>query len=211
MKRWHSAVQTGLFAALSLTSASIWAASISTNFTATSNYIWRGVTQTNDDAAIQGGADYTINKNFYAGAWTSNVAGDYELDLYGGYTNKFGEFDFDAGLITYQYPGNAGIDDFTEAYAGAIYKNYSAKISLDINESDIYLEGAADFELPDKYVLTAHVGIYSYDQAGKTDYNDYSVALSKAELSFALSDTSENLKQGQSDNMRVNISWNKSF
>ena len=73
MKRWHFAVQTGLFTALSLVSASILAGSISTNFTATSNYIWRGVTQTNEQAAIQGGADYTINKNFYAGAWTSNV------------------------------------------------------------------------------------------------------------------------------------------
>ena len=125
MKRWYLAVQTGLFTALSLVSASILAGSISTNFTATSNYIWRGVTQTNEQAAIQGGADYTINKNFYAGAWTSNVetsngTGDYELDIYGGYTNKFGEFDFDAGLITYQYLGNAGIDDFTEAYAGAV-------------------------------------------------------------------------------------------
>jgi len=211
MKRWHLAVQTGLFTALSLVSASILAGSISTNFTATSNYIWRGVTQTNEQAAIQGGADYTINKNFYAGAWTSNVetsngTGDYELDIYGGYTNKFGEFDFDAGLITYQYLGNAGIDDFTEAYAGAVYKNYSAKISYDVNESDIYLEGAADFELPDKYLLTAHIGVYSYDRAGATDYNDYSATLSKGEISFMVSNTDIT-----NDSVKVNVSWNKTF
>lgn len=210
MKRWHSAVQTGLVAALSLASAFTWAGSISTNFTATSNYIWRGVSQTNDQAAIQGGADYTINKNFYAGAWTSNVksgnTGDYELDLYGGYTDKFGEFNFDAGVITYQYPGKAGIDDFTEAFAGATYKNFSAKISFDISESDIYLEGAADFDLPDKYLLTAHIGVYNYDRAGYTDYNDYSATLSKGELSFMVSDTDLS-----NDNIKVNISWNKTF
>jgi len=206
MKRWHSAVQSGLFVALSITSASIWAGSISTNLTATSNYIWRGVSQTNDQAAIQGGADYTINKNFYFGAWTSNVTNDTELDIYGGYTNKFGEFDFDAGFITYQYIGNSGQDDFTETFAGARYKNYSAKISLDINESDIYLEGAADFDLPDKYLLTAHLGIYSFDRAGRTDYNDYSATISKGELSFKVSNTDIS-----NDNIKVNVSWNKTF
>ncbi len=211
MKLRTLAIKIGLLAALSLGATATWAAQLSTNLTATSNYIWRGVTQTNDAAAIQGGADYTISKRFYAGAWTSNIAGDTELDIYGGYTNKFGAFDFDAGIVTYQYLGDSGTDDFTEVYAGAVYKNYSAKVSVDINETNIYLEGAADFELPDKYVLTAHVGIYSFDQAGRTDYNDYSVTISKSELSFSLSDTSENLAQGQSDNIRVNISWNKTF
>lgn len=211
MKLRTSVIKTGLILALSLGVASAWAAQISSNLTATSNYIWRGVTQTDDAAAVQGGADYTINKHFYAGTWTSNIASDTELDLYGGYTNKFGAFDFDAGLITYQYLGDSGTDDFTEAYAGAVYKNYSAKVSVDINESNIYLEGAADFELPDKYLLTAHVGIFRFDQAGRTDYNDYSATLSKGELSFSVSDTSKNVAQGQSDNIRVNISWNKTF
>ncbi len=204
-------IKSGLLAALALGVTPVWAAQISTNLTVTSNYIWRGVTRTDDAAAVQGGADYTINKHFYAGAWTSNTASDTELDLYGGYTNKFGEFDFDAGVITYQYLGDSGTDDFTEIYAGTVYKNYSAKVSVDVNETNIYLEGAADFELPGRYVLTAHVGIFRFDQAGRTDYNDYSVTISKGDLSFSLSDTSENLAQGQSDNMRVNISWNKFF
>ncbi len=211
MKLRTLAIKTGLLAALALSATPMWAAQISTNLTATSNYIWRGVTQTDDAAAVQGGVDYTINKHFYTGAWTSNIASDTELDIYGGYTNKFGAFDFDAGIITYQYLGDSGTDDFTEIYAGTVYKNYSAKVSVDINETNIYIEGAADFELPSKYVLTAHVGIYSFDQAGRTDYNDYSVAISKGDLSFSLSDTSENIAQGQSDNLRVNVSWNKTF
>ena len=206
MNKWHLAIKTGLISAALFTSSTGWSAQISSNLTATSNYIWRGVSRTNDAAAVQGGVDYTISKHFYVGGWTSNVANDTEVDLYGGYTDKFGEFDFDAGIISYQYIGNSGTDDFTEAYAGAVYKNYSAKISLDINESDIYLEGAADFNLPDKYVLTAHVGIYSYDQAGKTDYNDYSATISKGELSFMVSDTDL-----PNDDINVNVSWNKTF
>ena len=214
MKQWHFAVQIGLFSGLclasSLASTQVFAGQISTNLTLTSNYIWRGVSQTNDEAAVQGGVDYTINKKFYIGAWTSNVKngnqGDYELDLYGGYTDKFGEFDFDAGIITYQYPGNAGIEDFTEIYAGTANKNYSAKLSLNTSDSDFYLEGAADFELPDKYLLTAHLGIYSFDKASNEDYNDYSVTISKGEISFMVSDTDLT-----NASIKVNVSWNKSF
>lgn len=205
MNKWHLAIKTGLISAALFTSSTGWSAQISSNLTATSNYIWRGISQTNDAAAVQGGVDYTISKHFYVGGWTSNITNDTEVDLYGGYTDKFGEFDFDAGIITYQYLDNTN-DDFTEAYAGAVYKNYSAKISLDINESDIYLEGAADFNLPDKYVLTAHVGIYSYDRAGYTDYNDYSATISKGELSFMVSDTDL-----PNDDINVNVSWNKTF
>lgn len=207
MNKWQSAVTIGLFTALSTTA---FAGQLSTNIGVTSNYIWRGVSQTNDSAAVQGGADYTINKNFYAGAWTSNVKngtnGDTELDLYAGYTNKFGKFDFDAGLISYQYLGSTGIKDFTEAYAGAVFKNYSAKVSYNISDSDIYLEGAADFELPDKYLLTAHIGIFSRDSTNGEDYNDYSATISKGGLSFMVSNTDL-----PSDNIKVSVSWNKNF
>lgn len=204
------ATQTGLFALFTAMPATVFAGQISSNLTLTSNYIWRGVSLTNDEAAVQGGLDYTINKNFYAGTWTSNVkngnTGDYELDIYAGYTNKFGKYDFDAGIITYQYPGKAGIRDFTEIYAGGAYKNYSARISVDISKTNIYLEAAADFELPDKYLLTAHLGIYSFNQAGFKDYNDYSATISKGELSFMISNTDIS-----GENVKVSISWNRSF
>jgi hypothetical protein len=52
-----------------------------------SNYVWRGVTQNNDSAAVQGGVDYTAG-GAYAGVWNSSLAGgDYETDLYAGYKN----------------------------------------------------------------------------------------------------------------------------
>jgi uncharacterized protein (TIGR02001 family) len=47
--------------------------SISANIGAVSNYIWRGVTQTGDQAAVQGGFDYAHESGFYAGTWASNV------------------------------------------------------------------------------------------------------------------------------------------
>ena len=47
--------------------------SISANIGAVSNYMWRGVTQTQDGAAVQGGLDFSHESGFYAGTWISNV------------------------------------------------------------------------------------------------------------------------------------------
>lgn len=94
-----------------------------------SQYIFRGLTQTNTDPAIQGGLDYAHSSGFYLGAWGSNVswlrenasvgvppavAGSYnqggslELDLYGGYKGSIGasDFTYDVGVLRYWYPGD---------------------------------------------------------------------------------------------------------
>jgi len=47
--------------------------SFSANIGVVSNYIWRGVTQTQDGAAVQGGLDFTHESGFYAGVWASNI------------------------------------------------------------------------------------------------------------------------------------------
>ena len=47
---------------------------ISSNFTLSSNYIWRGMTQTMDSPGYSGGFDYSSESGFYAGTWGSNVS-----------------------------------------------------------------------------------------------------------------------------------------
>ena len=47
--------------------------SVSANIGVVSNYVWRGITQTDDKAAVQGGVDYSHSSGFYAGTWVSNV------------------------------------------------------------------------------------------------------------------------------------------
>jgi len=68
-------------------------ASVSANVSFASDYIWRGMTQS-DGPAVQGGFDYASEGGFYAGLWGSNVnfndgAGS-ELDLYFGYGFEMG-------------------------------------------------------------------------------------------------------------------------
>ncbi len=92
------------FAALAFAAGSASAGSFSYNIAGTSDYVFRGLSQTNGDAAIQGGVDYSAGL-FYAGTWASNVSfgHDYELDVYAGVKPTVGKFAFDLGAITYYY------------------------------------------------------------------------------------------------------------
>lgn len=94
-----------------------------------SQYIFRGLTQTDRQPAIQGGFDYSHSSGFYLGTWASNISwlkenfstppntitgqyasgGSAEIDIYGGYKSTFGKTDFtyDIGLLYYWYPGDA--------------------------------------------------------------------------------------------------------
>ena len=122
------------------------------NVSLTNNYIFRGLTQTWDKAALQGGADYAHAAGWYAGVWGSTVSGNeypggsgLELDYYGGYNGKFTEdFGWTAGLYGYYYPGAnynkaaaPGADqtfDNLEWNVGVSYKWLSVKLSSSLTD-----------------------------------------------------------------------------
>src|SRR5690606_34855209 len=83
-----------------------------------SEYIFRGLKQTDGKPALQGGFDYSHSSGFYAGTWASNVSwledsqaatgyssSSLEWDFYGGYKGAIGDFGYDLGLLYYWYPG----------------------------------------------------------------------------------------------------------
>ena len=105
------------------------------NLDGTSDYVFRGVSQTDNDPTIQGGADLSYGI-IYAGVWTSGLDfGDdpavsgtdaqIEVDWYGGikptWQSPFGPMNLDFGVIYYTYPGAndfAGNLDYVELKAG---------------------------------------------------------------------------------------------
>ena len=89
-------------------------ASVSANLGVNTEYFWRGMSQSNGEATVNGGFDYE-GEGFYAGIWTSSTgAGDMgaETDFYVG-TDING---FDVGYIKYEYTGDG--PDFAEWYVG---------------------------------------------------------------------------------------------
>lgn len=89
-----------------------------------SDYRFRGVSQTDKEMAIQGGATVTHKSGFYVGTWASNLAGwgtfggsNMELDVFGGYAFPINDdLKLDVGLTWYMYPGGADKTDFVEPY-----------------------------------------------------------------------------------------------
>ena len=97
---------------------------VSGEATLATDYRFRGVSQTDKEAAIQGGLTIAHSSGFYVGTWASNLSGwgtfggsNMELDLIAGVELPVGEGTLDAGIVWYMYPGGADTTDFAELYA----------------------------------------------------------------------------------------------
>ncbi|MDH5182390.1 MAG: TorF family putative porin [Gammaproteobacteria bacterium] len=120
-------VLTGMALGLALTAAapmSVMAGEGTANVAVVSDYVWRGVTQTNNGAALQGGYDYDFGNDFSAGVWASNVADGLEYDLYGSYAGTAGDMGYSLGFIYYGFTDAANTAG-TETVVGVSYKDVS--------------------------------------------------------------------------------------
>jgi uncharacterized protein (TIGR02001 family) len=197
--------------------SSLAAADVSMNIGATSNYVWRGVTQTGDASAISGGVDWSHDSGVYLGAWASNVDfSTHELDLYGGYAGEVGDFGYDGGLIYYTYDSNDDLN-FSELSLSGSWQflsaglNYTLSADDDTHKHDLYYHAGVSFDLQQDYSIAGTVGKYNFDDPAYDDYTHYQVDLTKSagdfgDVTFSLSDT--NIKD---DNAKVFVSWAKSF
>ena len=176
--------------------------SASGNVALTTDYKFRGISQSNEKAAIQGGFDLEHESGFYVGAWGSSVDfdtddGDYdgslELDLYLGYGADLGDtgWAWDVGFLHYGYPGDDGAEgDYQEIYLGLGWENLAlgAAYSPDYYaETDDfwYLYADYGFDLPNDFALGLHVGYNKLEEMGgflateEDTYLDYSVSVSR--------------------------------
>jgi uncharacterized protein (TIGR02001 family) len=100
------------------------AITVSGSATLTSDYRFRGVSQTDEGIALQGGFTIAHESGFYVSTWGSNLAGwgtfggtNMELDLIAGYSFTAGNAAFDMGVTWFMYPSGADTTDFAELYA----------------------------------------------------------------------------------------------
>lgn len=158
------------------------------NVSVVSDYRFRGVSQSDEDVALQGGVTVSHESGAYAGVWASTVDGwgsrggaDVELDLIGGYKFPVGRGGaLDLGVTGYFYPGGRSATDFVEPYAklsgtlgpvellaGAAYApkqralaNVTATSqSRGQSQDNLYLWGDATAGIPTTPVtLKAHIG-----------------------------------------------------
>lgn len=167
------------------------------NFSLTSDYRFRGISQTQNAAAIQGGVDYTHASGFYAGNWNSSISSQMytngsgmESDLYAGFKKTVLGLTFDVGSYNYVYPrstASATTDyDTKEVYAGVAYKElvsfkYSQSLSnyfgVANSRNSNYYQLDSKIPLAGNLSAVAHIGHTAVNHSSNLNYSDYNVGV----------------------------------
>ncbi|MBU1362291.1 MAG: TorF family putative porin [Gammaproteobacteria bacterium] len=183
--------------------------SVTANVTLASDYIFRGVSQSQSQPAIQGGFDYSHSSGVYVGTWASNVGwvtrSDYsakdnnsmEWDFYAGYRGGFAEdFTYDVGAIKYYYPGSGNGNataDSTEVYAAIGWKFITLKYSYAVSSylfgwtgtagektrGSGYIDLSASYDLGNGWGINGHVGHQDIKDNTNASYTDWKLGVSK--------------------------------
>ncbi|GAB5450995.1 MAG: TorF family putative porin [Halioglobus sp.] len=172
---------------------------ISGNVALTSDYRFRGISQSDEEFAIQGGFDIAFEPGFYIGTWGSSVDfdtnetvdGSLELDYYAGWAGNIGDSDFgiDIGYFYYDYPGDDGNPegDYQEIAVGLSWGDlglglvYSDDYYAETDEF-WYVSGDYSFTILEDLSIGLHVGYNMLDEDGgflssdEDAYTDYSVS-----------------------------------
>jgi uncharacterized protein (TIGR02001 family) len=195
---------------------------VSFNAAITSDYRYRGLSQTRLKPALQGGMDYTNNPTgFYAGTWLSTIkwtkdlggSGDVEWDIYGGKRGEIAPgWSYDIGGLYYAYPSNGlhpnanTFELYGQVGYGPAYVKYSGSTTNLFGTADSknsgYLDIGANFDMDPGLVLNVHMGRQIVKNNGAFSYNDYKVGVTKdfgvvsVSLSIIGTDTDSYLSPG---------------
>jgi uncharacterized protein (TIGR02001 family) len=182
------------------------ASALSFNASVSTDYRYRGISQSRLRPALQGGADYDFGQGFYAGVWGSTIkwvkdgggAADVEIDLYGGYRTELTQgLILDAGLLRYYYPSNklGPSANTLELYGALSFGPLTAKYSHSMSnlfgfagsKNSGYLDLSASFELGGGLMLAPHIGRQTVKRNGAASYTDYALTLSQDMAGLLLS------------------------
>lgn len=157
-----------------------------------SDYRFRGVSLSNNDAAVQGGITISTKPGFYVGAWALNIA-DYggakaEIDLMAGWTGPVGPLTADVNVVGYLYPDGEAVNYYE--FAGSLSKEfgpfgtkvgvaYSPKQDNLGGTDNTYVYGEVNYTLDviakAPITLNARMG---YEDGSFTNKKDYTVGAS---------------------------------
>lgn len=172
------------------------AASVSSTFTVTSDYLFDGISQTQNDPALQASLDWSHESGFFLGTWASNVdfgAGDpadVEIDLYGGYAaSDDSGWGWSVGFAHYTYTGAPSSYDYTEFTAGLTLPT-TTSVQAWVADDDVLggeafrIKAKHSVPLPQDFSLDLELTRTQYDAEGFDDYTHGQVGVSRPFGSF---------------------------
>lgn len=166
-------------------------AGVTGNFGLASDYRFRGVSQTQNAMAVQGGVDFAHRSGFYVGNWNSSVSSQVytsgagiESDVYAGVRKDLLGVTIDIGTMNYFYAQATNFNT-NEIYAGVSKGPISIKASQALSDyfgtanSKYTMYYQADLALPITKTLSvvAHAGRTDVNNSSTLDYNDYNIGL----------------------------------
>lgn len=175
-----------LVAGVMAISAQSRAADLSGSAAFTSDYVWRGSTQTRDDPAMQVGVKLAGTSGLYASLWGSNVRfapgsdASSELDFSLGWGRSIGsDYSLDLNLLRYHYPSTVADLDWTEANASLTYQNRywlalgHSRRALGYDAAGTYAQIGGKWPLHESLRLEASAARYflDADAVGRNGYN----------------------------------------
>ena len=162
----------------------------------TSDYVFRGASQSDESPALQAGLTYTAPAGFYAGVWASTIdfpatGTNVEIDTFIGYNTDLGGDDFvnlDVMLNRYNYAGGDNPSDLAYnellgklTFGGVV--SVTAGYTNDVwasGEDGWYFGASTSIPLPAEYSLNLNVGQSLFDSSVARDYTDWGVAVGKS-------------------------------
>jgi uncharacterized protein (TIGR02001 family) len=191
-------------AALSAAFPAVQADELGFNAAVTSDYRYRGISQTRLEPALQGGADYFSEATgLYAGVWASTIKwtrdaggdGHVELDIYGGRRGQVtADVSYDVGVLTYVYAGNGlknvpgfANADTTEIYGQLGYGPATLKYSHAVtnlfgfvdSKNSGYLDFSANVDMGEGFTANLHAGHQKIRHNEAADYTDWKVGVTR--------------------------------
>ena len=174
----------------------------SANVAIATDYLFRGISQTDNGPAVSGGFDYTyVPMGFYLGTWASSIefndgGSPVEIDYYGGFAGELSNgIGWDIGAIYYDYPqgDDAGLGadlEYFEVYGSlgytfaapwdptvGVFVAYSPDFFGETGDA-VAVEGSLGLSLPIWGLgLSTSIGHQDVDEIGEYQY--WSVGLSK--------------------------------
>jgi uncharacterized protein (TIGR02001 family) len=173
-----------------------YAQDVTFNVGVASDYVFRGISQTDEGPQVFGGVD--VSKDiFYAGVWASNIdfgdGTDAEIDAYVGVKPVVGSVTLDFAAIYYGYVGEPGGADWAQwefkaaasVPAGPVTLGAAAYYTPDYTgvgtDDGLYVELNASFSPAEKWTIGGAVGSQEVDTVlGSVDYQTWNVGIGYA-------------------------------
>lgn len=197
---WIRAALAALCLAASQAEAQLEPSGLDVYVTLATDYLHRGMSQTDADAALQVGIDYRHRTGFFVGAWASNVEyrterlrarpRDREVDYYVGIDRRRDRWSWTATLAHYTYPGGSFDYDYSEFSVGASFKqrfSYRASYSddlLSVGHAALGQELGIGIPLPKNMELGAALGHFRTSDIPGGDFVHFNVGVSKLVAAF---------------------------